>query len=71
MEEFEPPAPGPFGLPVRHLPLPARLVGGQPEVTGPEHLGDLPGGGFAFAWGDRTFVYDRLGLRLKETESDV
>lgn len=61
---FEPPLPGPFGLPVRQLALPAHLARELSETDVPASLPGRSG----FTVGPRTFLYDRLGLRPLDDE---
>ncbi|MCS6900705.1 MAG: CRISPR-associated helicase Cas3' [Myxococcales bacterium] len=61
---FDPPFPGPFGLPVRTLTLPAHLARGLSETDPPRPLPDRSG----FSVGSRSFLYDRLGLRPLDDE---
>ena len=61
--EFDPPPPSPFdpARTIDRLSVPLRWLGADPA---PESVAPLLSeGGFTFAVGDRTFYYDRLGLR--------
>ncbi len=67
---FDPPQPGPFGLPIRLLPMRAHLwPSGVAADTRPDVRQVLPEGGFLFALGNRIFRYSRFGLeRLAEKD---
>ncbi|MYB84417.1 MAG: CRISPR-associated helicase Cas3' [Chloroflexi bacterium] len=61
--EFAPPPPGAFGASrlIDRIAIPVRWLGGA-DVDGSVRPVTL-GGGFTFAIGDRSFRYDRRGLR--------
>jgi CRISPR-associated endonuclease/helicase Cas3 len=61
---FDPPFPGPFGLLVWTLTLPAHLAHGLSETDPPRPLLGCSG----FSVGPRSFLYDRLGLRPLDDE---
>jgi CRISPR-associated endonuclease/helicase Cas3 len=68
--EFSPPPRGPFGSHVKELSIPAHLAAGVP----PDALAKDPvsiAGGFEFSFGERRFVYDRLGLRPANRAPEV
>jgi CRISPR-associated endonuclease/helicase Cas3 len=54
---------GPFGAPISTLTVPGRWLGSVPADVEPTLEGDRSGG-IKMRFGDRLFVYDRLGLRL-------
>jgi CRISPR-associated endonuclease/helicase Cas3 len=59
---------GPLGLPLRELTIPAFLLSqGAPADAVPEEIATAPGR-VTFTFGSAAFVYDRLGLRLRDTE---
>jgi CRISPR-associated endonuclease/helicase Cas3 len=55
--------PGPFGHPIEHLTIPGWFVDDAPDNVEASNLIVKPDA-FSFCFGRRTFVYDRLGLRL-------
>jgi hypothetical protein len=58
----ETPPRGAFGQPVATLKVPGHLVKGVPGDAAVHNLTTSPAG-FVFAFGDRSFVYDAMGLR--------
>ena len=58
----ETPPGGAFGRPVTTLKIPGHLVKGVPEDATARNLRTNPAG-FVFALGDRSFLYDAMGLR--------
>lgn len=70
---FDPPQAGPFGQPIRLLPMRAHLwpAGVAPD-TQPAVSQVLSAGGFVFCLGKTHFRYDRFGLqRLTEPETST
>ena len=67
---FDPPPAGPFGQPIRLLPMRAHLwPAGVASDTQPDVDHVLPEGGFVFRLGKTQFRYSRFGLeRLSEKE---
>lgn len=66
---FDAPLPGPFGRPVRALTLPAYWTLGAAADERPV-VAAADAGVARFRFGDREFVYDRLGLRPHTAESE-
>ncbi len=66
---FEPPLTGPFGKPVRELPIRHHLLPPElPLEAEPEGI-VIESGGFTFRFGRANYRYSRLGLeRLPATE---
>jgi CRISPR-associated endonuclease/helicase Cas3 len=72
---FDVPIVTPFGARTSTLTLPAWMAGAVAEEDRPTAVEPLPGGGAAFRFGERDYVYDRLGLRVarkpvRKTEED-
>lgn len=62
---FDPPQPGPFGQPVRELPIRYHLLPHDlPLEALPEDIASEPGG-FRFRLGDTQYRYSRLGLEKR------
>lgn len=61
---FDAPIVTPFGARTSTLTLPAWMAGAVAEEDRPTAVEPLPGGGAAFRFGERDYVYDRLGLRV-------
>lgn len=67
--DFRPALPGPFGLPLARLTIPAFLAKGAPFDSAPSEV-SLSLGQIRFAFADRKFIYDRLGLRPADDPTD-
>lgn len=67
--DFAPILPGPFGLPVARLTIPAFLAKGAPFDSAPSEV-SFSLGQIRFAFANRKFIYDRLGLRLADDPAD-
>jgi CRISPR-associated endonuclease/helicase Cas3 len=63
--DFDPLRMGPFGHLVGRLSVPAYLARGVPSDAQPTEL-TLREGAISFAFGFRSFIYDRLGLRAAQ-----
>ncbi|MBX6376089.1 MAG: hypothetical protein IRZ13_17915 [Acetobacteraceae bacterium] len=64
--EFSTPIPGPFGTAIRRLILPHHLVRGAAADAGPEDI-EIADDVVTFRFGERSYRYDRLGLRAADT----
>jgi CRISPR-associated endonuclease/helicase Cas3 len=67
--DFATTLPGPFGLPVTRLTIPAFLAIGAPFDSAPSEV-SFPLGQIRFAFAERKFIYDRLGLRRVDDPTD-
>jgi len=67
--DFANPLPGPFGLPVKRLTIPAFLAIGAPFDSAPSEA-SFSLGRIQFSFANRKFIYDRLGLRPADGPAD-
>ncbi len=67
--DFATALPGPFGIPVTRLTIPAFLAKGAPFDSTPSEV-SLSDGQIQFAFANRKFIYDRLGLRPANDPAD-
>jgi CRISPR-associated endonuclease/helicase Cas3 len=63
--QFTPPVPGPFGLPVRELSIPAWWAAGVSADEETASNVTTQASVTRFSFGPKRFIYDRLGLRIE------
>jgi CRISPR-associated endonuclease/helicase Cas3 len=63
--EFDPPTVSPFGGTLNRLTIPAFMARGVPADAVASVL-SLPGEATTFRFGERTYIYDRHGLRIQD-----
>lgn len=61
---FDAPLATPFGARATSLVMPAWMAADVAETERPARVEALEGGGFTFRFGERSYRYDRLGLRI-------